>query len=66
VQASSGPRIYLTEFNGADIYVLDPGADEVTLLATLEASGTVVDAVGDYIWVARPHEKLQQFRLPLG
>lgn len=46
-----------------EVYLLEPGREEVILAARLAEPGTIVGAVGDSIWVARPEHVLQRYEI---
>jgi hypothetical protein len=69
VHAVSGGRLWLS---GSDsragsrgVYVLNRGAKKVTLAARLAKPGTIVGAVGTALWVARPGQMLERYKIPI-
>jgi hypothetical protein len=65
VRATSGSRLWLADRDSragsSDVYELDPAVGDVTLAARLAEPGTIVGAVGDSLWVARPEDLLQRY-----
>jgi outer membrane protein assembly factor BamB len=68
VHAVSGGRLWLSgsdsRAGSKDVYVLDRGAKKITLAARLAKPGTIVGAVGTSLWVARPGQVLERYKIP--
>jgi outer membrane protein assembly factor BamB len=69
VHAVSGGRLWLSgndsRAGSRDVYVLNRGANKVTLAARLAKPGAIVGAVGTSLWVARPGQVLVRYRIPI-
>ncbi len=69
VHAVSDSRLWLSSRDSRagsrDVYVLDPGTDEVRLAARLAEPGTIIGAVGASLWVARPGHTLSRYEVPI-
>ena len=68
VHAVSGGRLWLSgrdsRAGSSDVYVLDRGAKKITLAARLAKPGTIVGAVGTALWVARPGQVMERYKIP--
>jgi hypothetical protein len=62
-RANTGLRLWLSAMASSKIYVLDPGSSRLELAALLDEPGTVIGAVGEDLWVARPHQVLERFHV---
>ncbi len=69
VHAVSGGRLWLSgsdsRAGSRNVYVLDRGAKKATLAARLAKPGTIIGAVGTALWVARPGQVLERYKIPI-
>lgn len=69
VKAISTSGLWLSSWESRagsrNVYLLQPGTGEVILAARLAEPGTIVGAVGNSIWVARPEHVLQRYEIQL-
>lgn len=64
VRAVSGSHVWLADSPSREIYELDSSGTKATRAARLTARGTIVDSVGNAVWLAEQGKTIAKYELP--